>query len=329
MIHPTQVLALAFRPVRILFLFVLLFSAPALKTCAATVSAYAPTDTKGAKWNEIGWIDDTYFPWVYSYAHSNWFYVYGGTDADTTHTGYWLFYYTPDCNAYGWGYVAPGHGWWCLTLDSTCYWLKFGDSLPADGKVLRVALMFDDGPSANTDRLLSELASAGVKANFDLIGTNCEANPDKVKAIYNAGHEINNHGYQHLEPSTLTDAQLTSEIVDCETAVKNITGEAPKWFWPPDIALDSRQPGILSANGMGMCVVTTIDNASDHDTTVSEDTIKSVTIANAKDGSIVLLHEWRDASVDAVPYIIAQLRAKGCVFLRYDEIDAYLRAKGY
>ncbi len=99
-----------------------------------TRSAYAPVDTLGAKWTDLGWVDDTYFPWVFNYTNWNWIYLYAGVNADTTDKGYWIAYYTPDCSSYGWGYVIPGAGWWCFTKDMTAYWLDFGDALPTTGK---------------------------------------------------------------------------------------------------------------------------------------------------------------------------------------------------
>ncbi|MBN1404576.1 MAG: carbohydrate binding domain-containing protein [Opitutales bacterium] len=95
-----------------------------------TLSAYYPEDFLGAKWTELGWVDDTYFPWVFSYTNWNWTYLYDGVNADTTGNGYWIAYYTPDCSSYGWGYVIPGEGWWCFTDDMSEYWLDFFDPLP-------------------------------------------------------------------------------------------------------------------------------------------------------------------------------------------------------
>lgn len=290
-------------------------------------SAYAPVDDLGPKWTEFGWVNDSYFPWVWSYTYSMWYCLYDGVDADTTDKGYWIGYYTPDLSAYGWGYVVPGYGWWCFTLDFTPYWLYFGDALPADGKVLRVTIMIDDGPSANTEGMLSVLKTAGVRANFDLIGKNAEASPSTVLAIYNAGHEINAHGYNHAVPTTLSDADLAAEVTDCRDAIADITGEAPHWYWPPYINLDSRLYPILSDAGMEMCRCSTIVSSDDYVSTTTADEIKSNVVDRVYDGSVLLFHEWRDDTVTMMPSIIEALREKGCVFLPYADLDAYLDSK--
>jgi alpha-tubulin suppressor-like RCC1 family protein len=99
-------------------------------------SSYAPITTAGGKWDEVmGWIDDTYYPWVWSYKYNNWYYVYAGLGASPDTDGYWIGYYTSDCSDYGWGYVyAPEtwEGWCCITSDQNVYWLDSDsdDSLP-------------------------------------------------------------------------------------------------------------------------------------------------------------------------------------------------------
>jgi len=193
--------------------------------------------------------------------------------------------------------------------------------------VMHVALMIDDGPSANTIRLLKVLKDADVKANFDLIGSNCEKNPELLLAIKADGHQILNHSYSHAQPATLTPAELTDDVVKCNTAMERIMGSQPHWYWPPYIAIDPRHEGILSTHGMEMANYSTLVGAGDYDESVSAETIRDDSIAKAEDGSLILFHEWRDATVDMMPAIIEGLRAKGAVFLTYDEMDKYLKSK--
>ena len=74
-------------------------------------------------------------------------------------------------------------------------------------------LTFDDGPSGNTDkiltildqygpkrcvdRILDMLESYGVKATFFVIGKYVDRHPEIVKREYEEGHYIANHGYDH------------------------------------------------------------------------------------------------------------------------------------
>ncbi|HNX04569.1 MAG TPA: hypothetical protein PKI32_03670 [Opitutales bacterium] len=96
---------------------------------ATGLSCYPPRAEKGPKFAAVGWVDDTYFPWVWSYALGTWYYVYDGICADTAE-GCWIFYYTSDFSDYGWGYLYPETGWWCFKSDGSANWLYYGDPLP-------------------------------------------------------------------------------------------------------------------------------------------------------------------------------------------------------
>lgn len=64
--------------------------------------------------------------------------------------------------------------------------------------VKRVFLTFDDGPTKQvTPYILNLLKNEGIKANFFVIGTKVEENPELVKREYEEGHFIGNHGYSH------------------------------------------------------------------------------------------------------------------------------------
>jgi alpha-tubulin suppressor-like RCC1 family protein len=94
-------------------------------------SPYYPNYKMGGKWGyTMGWIDDTFFPWVWDYTVGCWYYVYGGIDANLN-KGYWIYYYNSDCSAGNWGYVGRSGGVWCLNADGVTYsWVTSGETLP-------------------------------------------------------------------------------------------------------------------------------------------------------------------------------------------------------
>jgi len=90
------------------------------------VIAARGTPIHGAKWNrDWGWVDDTYYPWVWNYTTGNWFCLYSGELDAGVDDGYWIAWYTPDFSGYGWGYAYPGHGWWHIDSDMSASWLDF------------------------------------------------------------------------------------------------------------------------------------------------------------------------------------------------------------
>jgi peptidoglycan/xylan/chitin deacetylase (PgdA/CDA1 family) len=60
-------------------------------------------------------------------------------------------------------------------------------------------LTFDDGPDpVTTDLILDELDRAGVKATFFALGRQVERHPEIARRILQSGHELGEHGYDHL-----------------------------------------------------------------------------------------------------------------------------------
>ena len=79
----------------------------------------------------------------------------------------------------------------------------------------RIALTFDDGPSAvYTPVLLDGLKERGVKATFFLVGENIvkDGNQRIVRRMYEEGHLIGNHTYHHVDLSALMERLGAAEI---------------------------------------------------------------------------------------------------------------------
>lgn len=69
-------------------------------------------------------------------------------------------------------------------------------------------MTFDDGPSAErTPALLELLDKYDIKATFFMLGKNIEKYPEISRQVYEQGHLIGNHSYDHsrliLKLSTL------------------------------------------------------------------------------------------------------------------------------
>lgn len=95
------------------------------------------------------------------------------------------------------------------------------DKIYRHSDVKRVFLTFDDGPSKTvTPLILDLLKKEDVKANFFVLGSRVEQNPEILKRIYNEGHFIGNHGYSHKYSkiyesvdSVLNEYNVTNQII--------------------------------------------------------------------------------------------------------------------
>ena len=184
----------------------------------------------------------------------------------------------------------------------------------ADAGVRYVALTFDDGPSGRfTRRLLDGLKERDVKATFLLCGYRIEDYPVEANRIAAEGHEIGIHGYSHDSMSTMTEAQVMSEIKKTAALL-------------PGSAVFLRPPGgkyndatCAAARKAGLAILSWSLDPKDwatHDTGA----IVSAVVEKAQDGDVILLHDMSDSSVTAALRIIDQLEARGFRFVTVSEL---------
>lgn len=187
-----------------------------------------------------------------------------------------------------------------------------------DCLVLRcVALTFDDGPIADTQRLLGILASAGVKATFFDVGQMAADRPDAVRAELAAGHEVGDHSWSHPQLTRLSDAQVGDQVNRTTQELAGIDGLRPTLFRPPYGAVNARVRAVLAGQGDPVILwsVDTLDwlhrNA---------DSVYRRAVDGVRPGSIVLMHDIHPTTVDAVPRIIAELSSRGYTFVTVSEL---------
>jgi peptidoglycan/xylan/chitin deacetylase (PgdA/CDA1 family) len=96
-------------------------------------------------------------------------------------------------------------------------------------------LTFDDGPDPeNTPVVLALLKEYHIHATFFLVGTQAERYPDLVKRIFEEGHAIGNHSYNHIykelyhSPQTyLAQLHHTDEIIKQAIGLRPRISRAP------------------------------------------------------------------------------------------------------
>lgn len=79
-----------------------------------------------------------------------------------------------------------------------------------------VAVTFDDGPSADyTCGVLEVLERFGAEATFFVLGEEIEKNPEVTDRLVRAGHDIGNHGYDHVPERLPAQVKKCEEILAC------------------------------------------------------------------------------------------------------------------
>ena len=179
----------------------------------------------------------------------------------------------------------------------------------------KIAITFDDGPSAHcTGRLLDGLKERNVKATFFLIGKNAKENPELVKRLFEEGHLIGNHTYNHVDIAKVSDDEAKKEILDTDEVIYSITGKHVEYMRPPFGIWQRR----LELDLEVMPVMWSIDPLDW--TTENVDEIVNKVVTEAEENDIILLHDCYDSSVDAALRIVDILKEKGFEFVTVDEL---------
>ena len=99
----------------------------------------------------------------------------------------------------------------------------------------QVIFTFDGGSGAQSAQsILKTLAAHHVRGTFFLTGRFIEANPEIVKQIAEAGHEIFNHTYDHPHLTDVSDEDIAKELNSMEDMLMNTTGhKSGPFFRPP------------------------------------------------------------------------------------------------
>jgi probable sporulation protein (polysaccharide deacetylase family) len=146
-----------------------------------------------------------------------------------------------------------------------------------------------------------------IKITFFIGGQWASKNEELLKAIYNDGHELGNHGYKHLHHSELTPDLNKQEIIKTEEEIKRITGVKTNLFAPP--YGDWNTTVVEAAEAIGYKVILwsidTIDwNTKDYRTILERVERKH------HNGAIVLMHPTK-VIVEALPEMIKNLKKHG------------------
>lgn len=98
----------------------------------------------------------------------------------------------------------------------------------------KLSISFDAGwGEDSTQAILDALERNEVKATFFLVSNWIERYPEKVKQIYDAGHDIANHSHTHPQLNKLNREQIKEEVMGPHALVKELLGVDMELFRAP------------------------------------------------------------------------------------------------
>lgn len=186
-----------------------------------------------------------------------------------------------------------------------------------------VALTFDDGPTPQkTEQILQILAEQQIPATFFLIGHEIQQHPQLVRQILAAGHQVGNHSYSHQRMIFKSPAFIAGEIEQTDMLLRDNGVDGVIYFRPPYGKKLLLLPWYLMKHHR---VSVTWDVAPENFPKIAKDpqALTDYTVSQTRPGSIILLHvmyDSRQATMQAVPAIIRQLKAQGYRFVTVHEL---------
>ncbi len=199
----------------------------------------------------------------------------------------------------------------------------------------KVALTFDDGPDdAWTPPILDILSARKLHAAFFLIGENAQAHPALVRREIADGHLIGNHTFMHPEMSLVSPLRFDLELNATERLLEWLSGVHPRLMRPPyysDGSLDEpAQAEVIARAAAANYLVLGLDIDPEDFSQRDPQEIAKRVLAQAKDGSVILLHDGggdRRATVAALPLILDGLAKQGIRVVDPSELTGMTRAE--
>ncbi len=186
----------------------------------------------------------------------------------------------------------------------------------------KVYLTFDDGPSANTSKILDILDEYGVKGNFFVVGTENAEYREMYKRIVDEGHVLCMHSYSHKynEIYSSVDA-FTKDLDKIYGLLYEVTGTKPKYYRFPGGSSNSvsRIPmsefiKVLDDRGITYFDWNVVAGDATNPMLPADRIIEnSLCDLNEYEEAMILFHDLynKTSTVEALPTIIEAIQAKG------------------
>lgn len=182
-----------------------------------------------------------------------------------------------------------------------------------------VALSFDASWGADkTEAILDTLTRYDVKANFFSVGFWAEKYSDTLKKLVDSGRmEVGTHSATHPHMSKLSKAEIGKELDESIATIEKITGTKPILFRAP--YGDYNDAVITAAEERELYTIQWDVDSLDWKG-LSAGAIAARVLNGVKNGSIVLMHNDGEHTVEALPLIIEGLKNKGYSFVTIGEL---------
>ena len=185
-----------------------------------------------------------------------------------------------------------------------------------------VALTFDINwaEEDHLDEILQILKKYDAKGTFFIMGgwvNYTDDNKEKLKNIYNDGHEIGNHSYIHPNFMNITEERMNDELKKTEDIIYQTIGYNTKLFRFPSGSYNEKALNYVMSKGY-KCIQWDVDSVDWKQ--AGADVEYNRVMKNVKEGSILLFHNNAKYTPENLDRIINKLTGEGYKFLTVSEL---------
>ena len=93
---------------------------------------------------------------------------------------------------------------------------------------------------STTRKVLEAFEAAGVRGTFFVLGLAAQRAPDVVRMIARAGHEVQSHGYSHVEVFKLTREEFRQDLLRAKKLLEDLVGAPVFGYRAPGFSIDQQ-----------------------------------------------------------------------------------------
>ena len=181
-----------------------------------------------------------------------------------------------------------------------------------------ISITFDCAWDAeDIDKIISVLKENKCQATFFVLGTWAQNNPEAIKKLDSAGHEIGNHSFNHTLYTTLSKQQILEDIKKCDDAVKVIINKTPLLFRAP--SGDYNNTVVEASEEAGKKYIQWSVDSLDWKELTQEQMLERI-VPKTKSGDILLFHNGTPHTAESLDAILKELKKKGFKFKKTSEL---------
>lgn len=160
----------------------------------------------------------------------------------------------------------------------------------------------------DVDKILETLDKHQVKVTFFMVGDWIEKNEEAARKIYQAGHELANHSYNHPHVNNLSYDKNVEQINKCSDLIKKITGKPSTLYRGP--YGEYNDTVIQAAKDNNHYTIQWSIDSLDYKALTGEQMWERIE-PNLENGSIILMHNGTENTANSLDMIITKIQNKG------------------